>query len=1162
MSGAIISNTNTAKAPNFIHLRVHSAYSLLASTLKISQLSDYAIREQMPAIAITDHNNLFGIFEFAQKLAGAGVQPIIGCEVTLDGTSFIADNYSNANDFKKPIVLLAQDEIGYKNLLFLVSHLYLDRIEQPTASLALSPQILAENSSGIIVLTGGDNSLFNHFLSLNNTQPIEHYIAFLQKHFANRTYVELQRHGDYNLEIESKAIELAYKHAIPLVATNSSYFLNKSDFVAHDALLAIADGELLENTNRRRVTEDHYLKPAAEMCSLFADIPEALNNTVEIAKRCAIYPKAIAPLLPRFITAADKNSDLLELEAAELIKQAKEGLSIQLQKNGLAQGYTEDDYIKRLDYELSIIIKMQFPGYFLIVADFIKWAKAKNIPVGPGRGSGAGSLVAYALTICGVDPLRFSLLFERFLNPDRVSMPDFDIDFCQTRRNEVISYVQQRYGADRVAQIITFGSLQAKGVLRDVGRVLQMPYSQVDRLSKLIPNNPANPISLKEAIESEAGFAQAREEDPKVEQLLEIAQKLEGLYRHASTHAAGLVIGDRPLAQLVPLYSDTKSEMPVTQFNMKFIEQAGLVKFDFLGLKTLTVIQATIDLVKKRGIQLDIDRIDLSDQLTYQMLSRGETVAVFQLESAGMRKAIMGMKPDCIEDLVALVALYRPGPMENIPTYNNRKNGHEQVESMHPKIDKFLQETYGVIIYQEQVMQIAQELSGYSLGEADLLRRAMGKKIAKEMEVQRSRFVKGAIENAVDEVAANQIFDLLAKFANYGFNKSHAVAYGYLAYQTAYLKAHYAAEFLAASMSYDLDNLDKLNEFRLDAARIGIEVVPPSVQTSFVYFEVSQQKILYALAAIKGVGELAAKHIVELRNNGKFKDIEDFCQRVDLRIVNKRALESLIAAGALDCFKIPRHQLYSSIEHIQAFSTRAQEQQKTGQKSLFQLDGLVQEKLTLLEVEPWGLGQKLQKEFDTVGFYLSEHPLDTYKEILARNNIASVKSVIEDAGKYRAKIAGTLLLKTERRNKKGNKFARLLFSDQSKQFETVLFSDKLEHYRPILEIGKSFLIDLEINRDKDDSIDLRIISLSSLEECTYKEVHIYMKNPLYPVEIKAYLSKIEPGKTNIYLHLYKVLSLDDGSREIIIELANPYNVSISDIEKLKNLASIDNIIIN
>jgi len=839
--------------PQFIHLRVHSAFSLLEGALKIDKIIARAVEDAQPAIAITDSGNMFGALEFSQKCLNAGIQPIMGCQLAIDfgdgePQASRGQGTNLATEWPQ-IVLLAATPTGYDNLVTLVSRSYLDNDE------SCAPHIEAawlENlGEGIIALTGGATGGINRALADGKPDVAAKRLEILHRAFGDRLYMEVQRHGAYDAQAEAALLALAYAQEIALVATNEAFFLGAEDYEAHDALLAVAAGQIVANEDRRRVTPDHYLKRQSEMANLFADLPEALTNTVEIARRCAIHAPTRKPILPRF--TANPSEDPLKMEAQELVRQAREGLEYRLAVSGPAAGYSIQDYQQRLDYELNIIEKMQFPGYFLIVADFIKWAKAQGIPVGPGRGSGAGSLVAYVLTITDIDPLRFSLLFERFLNPDRVSMPDFDIDFCQERREEVIRYVQEKYGREQVAQIITFGTLQARAVLRDVGRVLEMPYSQVDRLCKLVPSNPAKPTPLAQAVSEEPKFAEEQAKEPVVGRLLDIAQKLEGLYRHASTHAAGIVIGDRPLWQLVPMYRDPRSTMPVTQFNMKYVEQAGLVKFDFLGLKTLTVLQKAIELLARKGITLDLATLPLDDAETYAMMARGETVGVFQVEGAGMRKALIGMKPDRIEDIIALVALYRPGPMENIPTYNARKHGEEEIASIHPKIDHLVKETQGVIVYQEQVMQIAQELAGYSLGEADLLRRAMGKKIRAEMDVQRSRFVSGAVENGVGKPQADLIFDLLAKFADYGFNKSHAAAYALVSYHTAYLKAHHPVEFLAASMTYDMSNTDKLNDFRREAERLGIKVIPPSIQTSFAQFEVGENKLLCNTNLIKSI---------------------------------------------------------------------------------------------------------------------------------------------------------------------------------------------------------------------------------------------------------------------------------------------------------------------
>ncbi len=785
---------------------------------------------------------------------------------------------------------------------------------------------------------------------------------------------------------------------------------------------------------------------------------------------------------------------------------------------------------------------MKFPGYFLIVSDFIKWAKAHDIPVGPGRGSGAGSLVAYALTITDVDPLRFSLLFERFLNPDRVSMPDFDIDFCQDRREEVIRYVQSKYGRDQVGQIITFGTLQARAVLRDVGRVLQMPYGQVDRLCKMVPANPANPVKLADAIANEPRFAEEAEKEPIVETLLAMAQKLEGLYRHASTHAAGIVIGDRPLSQLVPMYRDPRSDMPVTQFNMKYVEQAGLVKFDFLGLKTLTVLETAVKLIRRRGIYIDLATIPLDDPDTYAMLSRGEVVGVFQVESAGMRKALIGMRPDRIEDIIALVALYRPGPMENIPTYNARKHGEEELASIHPKIDHLVKETQGVIVYQEQVMQIAQELSGYSLGEADLLRRAMGKKIRAEMDKQRERFVDGAVKNGLSKPQADFIFDLLAKFADYGFNKSHAAAYAIVSYQTAYLKAHYPVEFLAASMTLDMGNTDKLADFRQDAMRLGIDVVPPSVSSSFRPFEVGENRIFYSLAALKGVGDAAVEHIVEKRRERPFSSLADFCERVDPRVVGKRVFESLIAAGALDCFGHERGAMMAGVERMMGMAQRAQENAMSGQADIFGMATTGQAAtLHLPAADAWLPADKLHREFQAVGFYLSAHPLDEYKAALAKmrvQNWAEFSAAVK-RGAAAGRLAGTVTSKQERKTRTGNKMGVVQFSDTTGQYEAVLFSEALAQYRDILEAGKSVIITVAAE-DRPEGVNLRIQTVQLLDDVAsqvQKALRVYVRDTAPLGTLAAQLSAKGEGQVSL------VVIKEDGAGEVEVELPNRYRIS-------------------
>ena len=1130
-------------SPGFIHLRMHSAFSLLEGALPLKKILSKAVSDNQPALAITDTNNLFVALEFAQKAIGDGVQPIIGCQVSIDMEDGEADRRNQQQALAKlpSIVMLACDALGYERLVDLVSRAYL--AGEGNQAVHVKASWLEEiGVDGIIALTGASTGPVDIAMREGHRDQAVARLEFLKRVFGDRLYVELQRHGDFDRRHELRMVELAYECDLPLVATNEAFFPTRDDFDAHDALMAVAHNAIVSDDTRFRLTPDHYLKSRAEMMALFADIPEALENTVEIARRCSFILDTRKPILPRFTGATADPEEAERAEAEELRRQAVEGLEHRLQALGMAAGYSEKDYRERLEFELSVIERMKFPGYFLIVSDFIKWAKMQDIPVGPGRGSGAGSLVAYALTITDVDPLRFSLLFERFLNPERVSMPDFDIDFCQDRREEVIRYVQQKYGREQVAQIITFGSLQARAALRDVGRVLEMPYGQVDKICKLVPNNPANPTPLYKAIEEEPRLQEEAEKEPVVGRLLDIAQKIEGLYRHASTHAAGIVIGDRPLSKLVPMYRDPRSDMPVTQFNMKWVEQAGLVKFDFLGLKTLTVLKTAVRFIAKRGIDVDLASIPLDDKLTYEMLSRGETVGVFQVESAGMRKALIGMRPDCIEDIIALVALYRPGPMENIPVYNARKHGEEEIESIHPMIDHLLKETQGVIVYQEQVMQIAQVLSGYSLGEADLLRRAMGKKIKEEMDKQRARFVEGAVRNGVSKPQSDLIFDLLAKFANYGFNKSHAAAYAIVSYQTAYLKAHYPVEFLAASMTLDMANTDKVNDFRQDAGRLGIKVIPPSVQTSFRQFETGDNCIYYSLAALKGVGESAVEHIVAVRGDNPFASIEDFCLRIDPKQINRRVLESLISAGAFDCFGRDRAQLVAGLDRIIGYAQRAQENKVSGQSDMFGAGAATgPEVLSFPSFTPWLSSEKLHREFQVLGFYLSAHPLDAYNDILAKMRVQTFAdfSAAVKQGATAGRLAGTVTSRQERRTRTGNKMGIVAFSDSSGQYEAVLFSEGLNQYRDLLEAGKSLVITVAAE-ERPEGIGLRIQTAQSLEEKSVqmqKALRVFVRDQGPLKAVAAHLNTRGDGLVSF------VVIKEDGRREIEVELAEKFRIS-------------------
>jgi DNA polymerase-3 subunit alpha len=972
---------------------------------------------------------------------------------------------------------------------------------------------LTGEAEDLIALTGGPDGPVSLAIQADQAALATDRCERLASLFGNRLYVELQRHSvDRERRVEAGLINLAYAKGLPLVATNEPYFASTDDYEAHDALLCIAGGRLIAETDREQLTSDHRFKTRAEMAVLFADIPEALASTVEIAERCSFRPMTRKPILPRFTVGAA--SDAASDEATELRKQAEEGLARRLKVHGVSQGMTEEDYRARLAFEIDVINRMNYAGYFLIVSDFIKWAKAQDIPVGPGRGSGAGSLVAWALTITDLDPIRFGLLFERFLNPERVSMPDFDIDFCQERRGEVIDYVQQRYGRDQVAQIITFGTLQARGVLRDVGRVLQMPYGQVDKLTKLVPQNPAAPVTLAAAIASEPKLQAFRDEDPVVARAFDIAMRLEGLTRHASTHAAGIVIADRPLSELVPLYRDPKSDMPVTQFNMKWVEPAGLVKFDFLGLKTLTVLDVAVKLLKQRGVDVDLATLPLDDAPSYQMLARGDVVGVFQVESQGMRRALVDMRPDRFEDIIALVALYRPGPMANIPTYCARKHGDEEPEYLHPMLEPILKETFGVIIYQEQVMQIAQVMAGYSLGEADLLRRAMGKKIRAEMEKQRAGFVAGSVKNNVPKGQAETIFELLAKFADYGFNKSHAAAYALVSYHTAYMKAHYPVEFLAASMTLDLNNTDKLSEFRAEAQRLGIKVEAPNINRSGASFEVADGTIYYALAALKGVGPQAIEQIVEERKKGLFTSLADFASRVSPRAINKRIIESLAAAGAFDTLEPNRARVFAGADAILAACQRSHEAATSGQNDMF---GNAADAPTIMlpNIEPWLPAERLRREYDAIGFFLSGHPLDDYATVLKRLRVQSWAefSRAVKTGATAGKVAATVVSRMERRTKTGNKMGIMGLSDPTGHFEAVLFSEGLAQYRDVLEPGAAVLLQLGAELQGED-VRARVLHAEPLDDAaakTQKGLRIFLRDTRPLDSIARRLQMPEPS---------------------------------------------------
>jgi len=1146
--------------PGFIHLHVHSAFSLLEGALPLGKILDMAIADGQPALGIADTNNLFGALEFSEKASGKGLQPIIGCELTLNFGADEEKPNERINLGKGNIVLIAANEKGFANLSTLVSRAYLEGVENRTS--AHIDWFDNGYADGLICLTGGPEGVIDPLLAAGMDGVAAQRLSRLMQIFGDRLYVEIQRH-DRPIEnaVEPRLIDLAYDNDLPLVATNEPYFPAQDDFDSHDALLAIAAGSVVAQTERRRLSDQHYFKTRAEMMALFSDLPEALENTIEIARRVSYRPRTLDPILPKFAAAEGVGEEEANhAEGEELARQAREGLDRRLESYGLAPGKAREEYQERLEFELKVIRDMKFPGYFLIVADFIKWSKAHNIPVGPGRGSGAGSLVAYALTITDLDPLRYNLLFERFLNPERVSMPDFDIDFCQERREEVIRYVQNKYGSDQVAQIITFGTLQPRAALRDVGRVLQMPYGQVDRICKLVPNNPANPVTLAEAIRDEPRLQMMRDEDETVAELLAIAGKLEGLYRHASTHAAGLVIGDRPLHELLPLYRDPRSDMPVTQYNLKWVEPAGLVKFDFLGLKTLTTIRYAVEMIKEQGIDVDIDAIPLDDAPTYKLYADGDTYGIFQFESPGMRRALVELKPDRIEDLIAMNALYRPGPMDNIPSFINRKHGLEKVEYPHEMIRAVLDETYGIIVYQEQVMQIAQLLSGYSLGEADMLRRAMGKKIKAEMDKQRVRFQEGALKNGLSKGLADSIFDLLAKFANYGFNKSHAAAYAWVSYQTAWLKTHYPHQFYAASMTLDMAQTDKLSDFRREAEKKGIEVLPPCVNRSEVIFSVKDNKIHYSLCAVKGVGRQVAEHIVEVRKaGGVFKSLADFASRIDPKVINKRTLETLISAGAFDRIVKRREQVMAVVDTIISTAQRETSGRADGITDMFA--STQPQEIALPQTIPaWSLTERLAKEHAAIGFYLSAHPLDDYLELFDKLRVQQWSNFEKAArqGAVAGRLAGTVISRQERKTRKGSTMLIMMLSDPSGSYECIAFSEQIDDYGHMLEPGKSVVI--EVGADsRPDGVRLRLLKADPIEgsvEKLSRRLTIFAGDPKCLAPIRSQLKSGGEGVVSL------VLIRDQGEREYEIELPGQFRISPQLAGGLKSIAGVIDVSLN
>jgi len=1141
----------------FVHLRVHTEYSLLEGAIRVKGLAGMAAGMNMPAVAVTDTNNMFCGLEFSEYAGKDGVQPIVGCQVDF---SFIAPEPGKRPEPPAPIVLLAQNEQGYLNLMKLNSALYLDQG-------ALLPHVtlddLKKHSEGLICLSGGPDGPVGRLLRMGQRGKAESLVQSLAAIYPQRLYIELQRHpvdgGLPEAEVltERGHLEMAYAMDLPIVATNDVYFPKTDIFEAHDALICIAQGAYVDQSEpRRRLTPQHYFKSQEEMVTLFADLPEAIENTIEIAKRCAFKVYKRDPILPKF---ADD-------EVVELRRQANAGLQARLAV--IPHAGTVEEYQERLDFELGIIEGMGFPGYFLIVADFIKWSKEQGIPVGPGRGSGAGSLVAYALTVTDLDPLRYSLLFERFLNPERVSMPDFDIDFCMDRREEVIRYVQEKYGRDKVGQIITFGALLSKAAVRDVGRVLQMPYGQVDRLSKMIPVEGVKPVSIQQALAQEDRLREEARNEEVVDRLLNYGMQVEGLLRNASTHAAGVVIGDRSLDELVPLYQDPRSDMPATQFNMKWVEQAGLVKFDFLGLKTLTVIQNAVDLIRKSGRSLheaadgrvlytpaegaenEINAIPLEDKPTYDLYAAAKTVAVFQVESSGMMDALKRMKPTCIEDIVALVALYRPGPMENIPTYCEVKNGVKELESVHPLIDHILEETQGIIVYQEQVMQIAQVMAGYSLGGADLLRRAMGKKIKEAMDAERPKFEKGAGENGVDAKKATEVFDLLEKFANYGFNKSHAAAYAVVSYQTAWLKANHSVEFMAGVMNCDIHLTDKLAVYFQEVKK-GLELgyVPPCVNRSLATFDVVDGQLVYALGALKNVGVEAMKLVVEARGEKPFVNLFDFARRCDLKRIGKRPLEMLARAGAFDQIDPNRRRVFDSLDALSSYSAAIHDQKNSNQVSLFGEAGDDLPEPRLPRCDDWLPAERLAEEFKAIGFYLSGHPLDDYLPALRRKQVLTLDEVHTKAerGACIVKMAGTVSGRQERKSARGNRFAFAQLSDPTGGYEVTIFSDTLEACREYLETGSQVVLQVEATMES-EQLKLLARSISPIDNAVADAgsngLRIFLDDETAIASVATVLEgarrdKVRGGRGPVYFCLLK----PDLPGEVEVDIGEEYPVN-------------------
>lgn len=1135
----------------FVPLHVYSSFTMLDGAIDPKALAKLAKKHGFPAIAVTDRNGLYCAPAFAGAAKDMGVQPIIGTLLSIARPSGDTGGVLPTAPQIDAVVLLAQNDTGWNNLCHLVSKAHLERPLEFDPHVRLSD--LSGHTEGLLCLTGaGEGALARLFAEGQNEAALR-YADALQGAFPNRLYIEIARTGDPAEEgSEDALIDLAYARGIPLVATNPAHFADARDSAAHDAMLCIAGSTHVDAPDRKRSNPQQWVRSAELMEQLFADLPEALANTLVIAQRCAFEPPKRKPLLPSL--AGDK-----EGEARMMVDHARAGLAKRLapywpgvdevtldkalaapeesyealRPLGVDESFLE--YAERLDFETGIINRMGFAGYFLIVADFIQWAKQNDIPVGPGRGSGAGSLVAWALTITDLDPLRLGLLFERFLNPERVSMPDFDIDFCETRRGEVIRYVQRKYGADHVAQIITFGKLKARAVLRDTGRILQMSYGQVDRLTKMVPNHPTDPWSLERALNGVQELHREYTNDPEVKRLIDLAMQLEGMPRNSSTHAAGVVIGDRPLEQLVPLYRDPRSDMPVTQFDMKYVENTGLIKFDFLGLKTLSILRKAVDLLGRRGINIDLSTLPWDDSDVYDLLKRGDTVGVFQLESEGMRRTLAAVKPTNFGDIIALVSLYRPGPMDNIPLFGQRKNGMAPIEYPHEKLSGILAETYGIFVYQEQVMQAAQILAGYSLGDADLLRRAMGKKVQAEMDAQRLRFVIGCREvSDIDKDKANELFDIIDKFAGYGFNKSHAAAYALLAYQTAWFKAHYPHEFYAAAMCFDMHQSEKLAIFVDDMRRNGIAIAGPCLNHSEAEFMVEQtadgHQVRYALAGIRNVGEKAMEVVVAEREaNGPFKDLADLFTRVPYGSLNRRMLEGLAASGGFDALEPNRAKVLANADMLLAVAEEAERTRTSGQHGLFGGEEAGAGAIRLTEATPWSRSDQMAKERENFGFYFAAHPVEQWRAVASANGARSHSSLLASgvAGRTSAVMAAMVENVQKRKTKRGKDFVMADFSDQSGNFSASCFEETL--------------VDSFVNWAREGACVLLTVELDSPSPEEPPRVTVRGAQALSEIKAAAKMTlSLEVSRADVFAELATILPRGGlGTVEVLLKTGGP-----------------------